>query len=233
LSGLPIKNCLDKVAAAVPAVGICAENGCFIKPRKSSKWINMVANHNLSWKEPVLEILNYFVERTSGAFIEEREVSIVFRFNPIAARVAEDGEQKDKGDRVWARRQAAEAQNHIYDCLGERYALRIIPGETSFLVIPSNISRSSAVGAILQPGGPTSNVSYDFASGGADDVTDTVHRGNIDFVMAIGGDQKLLRRLNELDNAETVTTAWKGSDAKWRLGKENVLATLSAFARNS
>lgn len=62
-------------------------------------------------------------------------------------------------------------------------------------------------------------------------MTDTIHRGNIDFVMAIGGDQKLLRRLNELDNAETVTTGWKGSDAKWRLAKEDVLATLLAFAK--
>jgi len=228
LSGLPIKNCLDKVAAAVPGVGICAENGCFIKPRKSNKWINMVANYNLSWKAPALEILNYFVERTPGAFIEEREVSIVFRYYPVFS-----GGEKPKGYREWAKRQAAEAQNHIFDSLGERYALRIIPGETSFLVIPSNISRSSAVGAILQPGGPQSTQSYEFNAGVSDDVIDTIHNGNIDFVMAIGGDQKLLRRLNELDNAETVTTSWKGSDASWRLPKEEVLDTLRALAKLS
>lgn len=87
------------------------------------------------------------------------------------------------------------------------------------------------MGAILQPGGPQSTQSYDFSSGGADSVTETIHRGNIDFVMAIGGDQKLLRRLNELDNAETVTTSWKGSDAGWRLEKEEVLDTLRSFAK--
>jgi hypothetical protein len=38
--------------------------------------------------------------------------------------------------------------------LEERYGLRIIPGRSSFLVLPNNISRSSAVGAILDPGGP-------------------------------------------------------------------------------
>ena len=38
--------------------------------------------------------------------------------------------------------------------LGERYGLRIIPGANSFLVLPNNISRSTAVGAILHPGGP-------------------------------------------------------------------------------
>jgi trehalose 6-phosphate synthase/phosphatase len=51
--------------------------------------------------------------------------------------------------------------------------------------------------------------------------------------MATSGDQKLLRRLNELDNAETVTTGSKGSDAKWRLAKEDVLTTLRAFAKYS
>jgi len=118
--------------------------------------------------------------------------------------------------------------------LGERYALRIIPGATSFLVIPSNISRSSAVGAILQPGGPSTMSSYSFTSGGADNIVDVVHDSSeIDFVMAIGGDQKLLRRLNELDNAETVTTSRKGSDAKWRLKKDQVLSTLAAFDRYS
>src|SRR5689334_12811931 len=51
-------------------------------------------------------------------------------------------------DRQWALRQAAEAQNHIFDSLGERFGLRIIPGRNSFLVIPNNVSRSTAVGAI-------------------------------------------------------------------------------------
>ncbi|KAI6107086.1 hypothetical protein EDD16DRAFT_121566 [Pisolithus croceorrhizus] len=57
-------------------------------------------------------------------------------------------------DRSWARRQAAEAQNHIFDSLGERYGLRIILGRNSFLVLLNNISRSTAVGTILHPGGP-------------------------------------------------------------------------------
>jgi len=34
--------------------------------------------------------------------------------------------------------------------LGERFSLRIIPGERSFLVLPKNVSRSTAVGAILK-----------------------------------------------------------------------------------
>ena len=87
----------------------------------------------------------------------------------------------DTPDRQWAQRRSAEAQNHIFDryvvisvfsfsflsffffffpsvlnlsSLGERYRLRIIPGKNSFLVLPYNVSRSTTIGAILDPGGP-------------------------------------------------------------------------------
>jgi len=48
-----------------------------------------------------------FTERTPGSFIEEREASMVWRFWT--------GETMDHPDRHWAKRQAAEAQNHIFD----------------------------------------------------------------------------------------------------------------------
>jgi trehalose 6-phosphate synthase/phosphatase len=111
-------------------VGILrAENGCFVRPRPdrggSAPWINMVANFNLTWKNSCLEILQYvsrlcdriwlevdwsfmqFTERTPGSFIEEREASIVWRFWT--------GSLIDCSDLRWARRQAAEAQNHVFD----------------------------------------------------------------------------------------------------------------------
>lgn len=72
--------------------------------------------------------------------MEDRDASVVWRFLT---------DEKDEPSRQWARRQAAEAQNHIWDSLGERFGLRIIPGARSFLVLPKNVSRSTAVGTIL------------------------------------------------------------------------------------
>lgn len=108
-----------------------AENGCFIKtrPTRSSEpgWVNMVANFNLIWKASCLEILHYvciiypvyesvshmcsvhqFTERTPGSFIEEREASVVWRYWT-------GSDDDPSSDRQWARRQAAEAQNHVFD----------------------------------------------------------------------------------------------------------------------
>lgn len=172
-----------------------------------------------------------FTERTPGSFVEERETSVVWRFWT--------GPTDDCPDRQWARRQAAEAQNHIFDSLGERYGLRIIPGATSFLVLPNNISRSTAVGAILHPGGPAqsprSGLSASWSGmmsgrggGGEEDVDG--HGDETRGVFAVSGDEKLLRRLNELDNAETVSTSRKGTDAKWKLDPREVVSVLSQFA---
>ena len=51
----------------------------------------------------------------------------------------------------------------------------------------------------------------------------------VDFILAIGTDEKLLRALNEFDNAETCSTTSpdKGTDAKWRLQLKEVKGVLT------
>ncbi|KAG6899346.1 hypothetical protein C0993_011062 [Termitomyces sp. T159_Od127] len=149
---------------------------------------------------------------------------------PKLTRSAEDP------DRTWARRQAAEAQNHIFDSLGERYGLRIIPGKNSFLVLPNNVSRSTAVGAILHPGGPARSLpSRAWMSHDVFDEEAQSGAGDVDFILAVSGDEKLLRRLNEVDGAETCSTSGRGTDAKWKVEPEprevlRMLLSLAGYA---
>lgn len=158
--------------------------------------------------------------------------------------------------------------------LGERYGLRIIPGSNSFLVLPNSISRSTAIGAVLHPGGPahvplirgmTGTTSPIRAAGApvissswlTSETADTTYEpsASADFVLAIGKDEKLMRRLNELDNAETVFTgeavrvngvqvgqpvgesegvaggsAGSGTDVKWKVKPEEIFKVISMFA---
>lgn len=62
---------------------------------------------------------------------------------------------------------------------------------------------------------------------------DTDMETDIDFVLAVSGDEKLLRRLNELGFSETVSTseAGTGTDAKWKLDSAEVVNTLWQFAK--
>lgn len=116
--------------------------------------------------------------------------------------------------------------------LGEKYGLRIIPGKNSFLVLPNNVSRSSAVGSILAPGGPVHSPATPRALWLSMDI-DTDMETDIDFALAVSSDEKLLRRLNELDFAETVSTgeSGTGTDAKYKLDPQDVIKTLSQFAK--
>lgn len=110
--------------------------------------------------------------------------------------------------------------------------MRIIPGANSFLVIPNNISRPTAVGAILHPGGPGRVSGGLTASSFTLEASDFDSPNGVDFILAIGTDEKLIRRLNEFDNAETCSAASpnKGTDAKWRINYGEVRGVLSQLA---
>ena len=92
-------------------------------------------------------------------------------------------------------------------------------------MLPNNISRSTAVGAILQPGGPAHSPQMGRAPW-MSDTGEVIPGHDLDFVLAISGDEKLLRRLNEFDAAETCSTRGKGTDARWRLDKTAVVGVL-------
>jgi len=117
-----------------------ADNGCAIRMPHERSWKSLVDSRTLQWRRPVFEILSYYTERTPGAWIEDRGVSICWRYLP---------KQADDVDIVWSRRQAAEVQNHIMDSLGERFGLHIVPGATGFLVMPKANSCASALEGLL------------------------------------------------------------------------------------
>lgn len=113
-----------------------------------------------------------------------------------------------------------------------------MPGQNSFLVLPDHVSRSTAVGTILQPGAAAGRgLGVGGGGGGVGMMASMGHgrasvaaAGEPSFVLAVGGDERLLRRLNELDDAETVSTSRKGTDAKWKLEPKEVLGVLETFA---
>lgn len=115
--------------------------------------------------------------------------------------------------------------------IGERFGLRIMPGANSFLVLPNNISRATAVSALLHPSGPirspTSGGQWAPPRVGMGEAADG--ESAFDFVLAVSSDERLLRRLNELEAAETCSTGERGSDAKWRLDVKEVAGALGQF----
>ena len=53
---------------------------------------------------------------------------------------------------------------------------------------------------------------------------------DVDFLLAVSSDEKMLMRLNEFDVSETVSTSGKGTDGKWKLESEEAVKALEMFA---
>ncbi|ESK86149.1 glycosyltransferase family 20 protein [Moniliophthora roreri MCA 2997] len=193
LSGHPRSS--FKALSSLPAnVGIVAENGCFVRKAGAEEWEQTFSGPAADeeglrkWRNACLEILNYFTERTPSSYvIENGEASVAWKFD---------------GSDGWARRQAAEAQNHIFDSLGERYALRIIPNTDSFLVLPNNVSRGNAILPVL------------------------VQCKDSDTAAVLSRNEKMLRRIKESVSEGQVEVVFLEEEEEG----EKVREVLSAFA---
>jgi trehalose-phosphatase len=63
-----------------PTHTVSAEHGCFIRYPHTTKWINLSAEFDLTWKNEVTEIFTYYTERTLGSFIEHKRCSITWHY---------------------------------------------------------------------------------------------------------------------------------------------------------
>ena len=85
-------------------------------------------------------------------------------------------------------------------------------------MLPNNISRSTAVGAILQPGGPlrTQLTARAAAAWLSSEAMEADNATDFDFVLGVGKDERLMRRLNELERSTYIASGslfvWEESD---------------------
>lgn len=74
--------------------GLVAEHGVWIKEKKFWKMIEILSDE---WKDEIKPILEVFVDRTPGSFIEEKDFSLVWHFRKVdpALSIVRVGELKD------------------------------------------------------------------------------------------------------------------------------------------
>ncbi|CAG8526243.1 10568_t:CDS:2, partial [Dentiscutata erythropus] len=138
-------------------VGLSAEHGCFYKhPKCLQEEVNPILNHEgktiieeyNGWyrlvkqvdpalKEIVLHLFNYYVERTPGASIEEKEIGIIWHYR--------SGPEFDKFG-LW---QTLDLQDNLISKLGHM-PLKIILGDNKLEIRSSLVDQSTVVRAILK-----------------------------------------------------------------------------------
>ena len=71
---------LDRWFGNVPGIWLVAEHGAELKPPLSSSWEPSRSQIPANWKSTVLPILEHFVDRTPGSFVEERQYTLVWHY---------------------------------------------------------------------------------------------------------------------------------------------------------
>ncbi|KAI0125619.1 family 20 glycosyltransferase [Xylariales sp. AK1849] len=208
---------LDRLFRLVPNLGLIAENGCFAKEVGSNTW-SEIADHAkvAAWKESVQSILQYYLERTPGAEIEERQCSLVFHY-------------KDAEDYAMAERQASDWTGHINESCGNQrvHASQL---ENCVVVEPIDWTKQTAAEAIYNRQ--------------MHDAPHADEASPVDFIMVIGDgreDEKVFKWANHLSTEKavqevvTVSLGSRNTEATTTLtqGVSGVLVTLQKLAGHS
>ncbi|KAF2178479.1 glycosyltransferase family 20 protein [Zopfia rhizophila CBS 207.26] len=135
MSGRTLEE-LEMIFGRVPGVGLIAENGCFLRLANTDEWIEFSNEEKTSMlKEEVKQILQYYVERVEGSWVEERHCSLIFHYEKA-------------GEYDSANRQAGDCANHINDAC-ENQRMRAIPTNDSVIIEPMDWDKSTAAAHIM------------------------------------------------------------------------------------
>jgi trehalose 6-phosphate synthase/phosphatase len=79
MSGRSEEN-LDRWFGSVPAIWLLAEHGAELKAPFASTWEPLRPQAAADWKSTVMPILEHFVDRTPGSFVEEKKYALVWHY---------------------------------------------------------------------------------------------------------------------------------------------------------
>ncbi|CAO3677838.1 unnamed protein product [Umbelopsis vinacea] len=146
------KDKMDVSLGNLQNIGLSAESGAYLR-QPGGHWEDVFENVDLSWKPAVMEIFDYYTERTPGSVIENKDVSIVWHY----------GTADHPQFGAWL---AAECQNHIMESIGKNTTVHAITCNQSIEVIPRDINKAAVAVRILQ------SVQPDFIMAIGDDRAD-------------------------------------------------------------
>lgn len=129
-------------------VDMVAEHGVWIR-RKNPEW-RMSQNLDTNWMESIRPIIENFVDRTPGSFVEEKEFSLVWHYRKVAPGLSEIRTNE---------------LNNVLTGLLANSNIAVMPGNKVLEVKNAIINKGSAANSFLSK-------PYDFIFGIGDDWTD-------------------------------------------------------------
>ncbi|KAG0231359.1 hypothetical protein BGW41_002225 [Actinomortierella wolfii] len=223
------RESLERNFSSIANIGLCAEGGCFLRAPGKKEWDTQVQDIDMNWRKKVMEMFEYYKERTPGSEIEEKTVPLVWHYRKA----------DNQSFGLW---QARECQNHIEEAIGSIYPVHAIVGRKCLEVMPKDVSKAVAAKTI-------------FEQYRQQHLANPEQYPAIDFVLAMGddrSDEELFQYCNGLAQADksetasepvqqppldedkvvTCTVGSKGSEARWFVpGVSSVIESLAVLAQ--
>lgn len=172
----------------VRGLGLIAENGCFLREPHAQEWTQFPNEEKtIKWKESVKPILQYYIERVEGSWVEEHHCSLIFHYE-----VTSDNDS--------ASRHAGDCANHINDAC-EQQRVKAIPTRDSVIIEPIDHDKSTAAQHIFKNYAEATRPDFLFVAGN-DRYDENVFRW-----------AKSLKDDQSVPNVETVTVGNRNSVA--------------------
>lgn len=127
---------LEEWLGDIKELGLSAEHGSFIRYPNDHKWVNLTSDLSMGWQQDVIDVFQFFTERTQGSFIEQKSVAITWHYR--------------KADPDYGAFQAKECQAHLEQTIVTKYPVEILAGKANLEVRPKNINKGEIVRSLVE-----------------------------------------------------------------------------------
>lgn len=147
---------LEEWLGDIRELGLSAEHGSFIRYPNDDHWVNLASEIDMGWQKDVIDVFQFFTERTQGSFIERKSVAITWHYR--------------KADPDYGAFQAKECQAHLEQTIVQKYPVEVMIGKANLEVRPKNINKGEIVKNLVEKYPDGQPPEFIFCAG--DDKTD-------------------------------------------------------------
>ena len=122
---------LEEYMGDIPALGLSAEHGSFVRKPDAAEWENMTGNMDLSWHAKVLEIFDRFTKHPEGSFngthIEKKRIALTWHYR--------------RTDPEWSEIASHECLKQLQTEVEPFYAVDVMKGKKNLEVRPRFVNK--------------------------------------------------------------------------------------------
>ena len=160
---------LDEWMGHIPALGLSAEHGSFVRMPNSTDWENLTETFDMSWQPEVMEVFQNYTERTTGSFIERKKIALTWHYR--------------RADPEWGAFQAQKCRSELEAEITTKWDVEVMAGKANLEVRPRFVNKGEIAKRLVKAYGESAELAPDFVLCLGDDFTD---EGKLLIIFALG-----------------------------------------------